>query len=89
MIPSSFVGQTKSNSISKGTSLCFEAVFGLKLKLTKSEVVLVGNVPTVVNLAIFLGCRVSSLHMRYLVYPSGATFKTAGFWDALIEKAGV
>jgi hypothetical protein len=46
--------------------LCFEVVFGLKVNLAKSELVLVRSVENVEGLACVLGCRVSSLPMKYL-----------------------
>jgi hypothetical protein len=55
--------------------LCFEVVLGLKINLAKSELVLVGNVNNVEGLARILGCRVSSLPMKYLGLPLGASFK--------------
>ena len=49
-----------NNSIICGVFLCFEAVLGLKINLTKSKLVHVGGVEV---LAHILGCRVSSLLM--------------------------
>jgi hypothetical protein len=48
--------------------LCFKVVLGLKINLTKSEIVPVGKVGDVEGLARILGCRVSSLllPMKYL-----------------------
>jgi hypothetical protein len=47
-------------------SLCFEAISGLKINLAKSEIVPIGEVRDVEELANILGCRVSSLPMKYL-----------------------
>jgi hypothetical protein len=66
--------------------LCFEAVFGLRINLAKSELVPVGNVMNVEGLASILGCRVSSLPMKYLGLPLGASFKAKSIWDDIIEK---
>jgi hypothetical protein len=66
--------------------LCFEAVFGLKINLTKSELVLVGNVNNVNGLANILGCTVSSLLVNYLGLLLGASFKAKYIWDGIIEK---
>lgn len=38
----------------KCTLLCFEAVFGLKVNLDKSEMVLIGEVPNITELAALL-----------------------------------
>jgi hypothetical protein len=66
--------------------LCFEAVSGLRINLAKSELVPVGNVMNVEGLASILGCRVSSLPMKYLGLPLGASFKAKSIWDDIIEK---
>jgi hypothetical protein len=66
--------------------LCFEAVSGLKINLAKSELVLVGNVENVDGLAGILGCRVSSLPLKYLGLPLGASYKAKSIWDGVIEK---
>ncbi|KAF5449652.1 hypothetical protein F2P56_030075, partial [Juglans regia] len=66
--------------------LCFEAVSGLKVNLDKSELVPVGVVPNIRNLASLLGCRVSSFPMKYLGLPLGATFKSRAIWDGVVEK---
>lgn len=55
--------------------LCFEAVLGLKINLAKLELILVGNIGNVEGLACILGCKVSSLPMKYLGLPVGARFK--------------
>jgi hypothetical protein len=52
--------------------LCFEAISGLKINLAKSKLVPIGNVNNVEGLASILGCRVSSLPMKYLGLPSSA-----------------
>jgi hypothetical protein len=43
----------------------FEAVSGLKVNLAKSELVPVGDVPHIVDLAVILGCKTTSLQMKY------------------------
>jgi hypothetical protein len=63
--------------------LYFEAVFGLKINLAKSELVLVGNVDW---LASILVCGVSSLPLRYLGLPLGASYKAKSIWDGVVEK---
>jgi hypothetical protein len=58
----------------------------LRINLAKSEFVPVGNVINVEVLASILGCRVSSLPMKYLGLSLGALFKTKSIWDDIIEK---
>jgi hypothetical protein len=45
--------------------LCFEAASGLRINLGKSELVPIGEVEDVDNLAHILGCRVVSLPITY------------------------
>jgi hypothetical protein len=66
--------------------LYFEVVSSLKINLTKSELVLVGNVNSVESLARILGCRVSSLPMKYLGLPLGASLKVKSIWNDIIEN---
>ena len=55
--------------------LCFEPIMGLQVNLRKSEIVLVGVVQRVEELAMDLCCKVSSLPMNYLGLPLGSSFK--------------
>jgi small basic protein len=55
--------------------LYLEVVLGLKINLAKSELVLVGIINNVEGLTRILGCRVSSLPMKYLGLPLSASFK--------------
>jgi hypothetical protein len=66
--------------------LCFEAIFGLKVYLAKSNLVPVGNVHNVDGLASILGCGVSYFPLKYLGLPLGAPFKAKLIWDCVIEK---
>lgn len=52
--------------------LCFEAVSGLRVGLSKSEIVLVDNVNDVSRLASLLGCKVGCLPITYLGLPLGS-----------------
>jgi hypothetical protein len=52
--------------------LCFEAVSGLKINLSKFEMVPVGDIGDVEELASILGCGVASLPIKYLGLPLGA-----------------
>jgi hypothetical protein len=56
--------------------------------LAKSKLVLVGHVMNVKGLASILGCMISSLPMKYLGLPLGASFKAKSIWDDIIEKDG-
>ena len=64
----------------------FEAVSGLKINLGKSELVPVGEVPNMLELVEILGCRVSSLPLKYLGLPLGASFKDKSIWNPILEK---
>uniref|UniRef100_A0A2N9GCH1 Reverse transcriptase domain-containing protein n=1 Tax=Fagus sylvatica TaxID=28930 RepID=A0A2N9GCH1_FAGSY len=64
----------------------FEAFSGLKINLGKSEMVPVGDVPNLADLAAILGCHCASLPMKYLGLPLGAKFKETTIWNLIIEK---
>ncbi|KAG7984034.1 hypothetical protein I3843_04G136900 [Carya illinoinensis] len=66
--------------------LCFEVVFGLKVNLSKSEVVPIGMVNNLSEVATILGCKVSSLPTRYLGLPLWAPHKSMIMWERIIEK---
>ena len=51
--------------------LCFQAVTGLKVNVSKSELVPIGEVNNVHALAEILGCRIGSLPMTYFGMPLG------------------
>jgi hypothetical protein len=57
--------------------------------LAKSELGLVGNVHNVEDLVCILGCMMSSLPMKYLSLPLGASYKAKSIWDGIIEKSVV
>lgn len=58
-------------------------VSGLKINLSKSEIVLVGDVE---GLACTFGCKVVSLLMKSLGLPLGALYKTKSLWNSIFEK---
>ena len=58
-----------------------EAIFGIKINLEKSELILVGRVPIMEELVDILGCKVGSLPSKYLGLPLGATFKLTTMRD--------
>uniref|UniRef100_A0A2N9I0Y1 Protein kinase domain-containing protein n=1 Tax=Fagus sylvatica TaxID=28930 RepID=A0A2N9I0Y1_FAGSY len=64
----------------------FEAASGLRINLGKSELVPVRDVADIENLAGILGCKTSSLSMKYLGLPLGARFKSQAIWDPIVEK---
>jgi hypothetical protein len=69
-----------------GLILPYFAVSGLKVNLAKSVLVPVGCVDNVDGLANILGCRVSSLPLKYLVIPLAACYKAKSIWDGGVER---
>jgi hypothetical protein len=63
--------------------VCFEAVSGLKVNLTKSTLVPVGSLDDVDRLAGHLGCGTIDLPLKYLGLPLGASFKLKAMWRDL------
>jgi len=63
--------------------LCFEAISGLKINLSKSEIVLVSDVE---GLASILGCSVPSLLTKCLGLPLVSHYKASTIWSSIIEK---
>jgi len=61
--------------------LCFEATSELRINLGKSELVPIGEVENVDNLAQILGCRVAFLLMAYFGLPLAASFKATSNWN--------
>ena len=70
----------------RGVFIWFQAILGLKINLSKSELVPVGQVPNVPELAGILGCQVASLPLNYLGLPLGASFKSKVLWARVVEK---
>ena len=64
----------------------FKVVSGLKINLLKSELVLIDIMPNIVELVEILGCRQSSLPLKYLGLPLGATHKEETIWNPILEK---
>ncbi|KAJ9697654.1 hypothetical protein PVL29_006993 [Vitis rotundifolia] len=64
----------------------FEAASGFKINLDKSEVILVGEVEDMNEMAAELGCRVGQLPAIYLGLPLGASNKAISVWDGVEEK---
>jgi hypothetical protein len=63
--------------------VCFEAVSGLKVNLSKSTLVPVGSLDDVDRLAGHLGCGTANLPLKYLGLPLGASFKLKAMWRDL------
>jgi hypothetical protein len=53
--------------------LCFEAMSELKINLSKSLIIPVGEVVDVESLANIFGCRVAMLPLKYFALPLGAS----------------
>ena len=68
------------------TLMWFKAVSSLRINLNKSEIIPIGPVGNVEELASELGCEVGSLPTSYLGLPLGAKHKTLGVWDSVKEK---
>ena len=64
----------------------FEEALGLSINLGKSELVLVGAVHNLEVLVGLLGCRRSSLPLKYLGLLLGAKFKDLSIWNLILEK---
>ena len=56
----------------------FEAISSLRVNMSKSEIIYVGNVDNVEELAFKLGCRVGLMLATYLGLPLGAPHKSQG-----------
>ena len=63
----------------------FKAMLGLKVNLDKSEIIVVGRVENVEEVALEFGCKVSKLP-SYLGLPLGARFKEVATWDGVEER---
>jgi hypothetical protein len=63
--------------------VCFKAVSGLKVNLTKSSLVSIGSLDDVDQLAGSLGCSTAVLPLKYLGLPLGASFKLKAIWRDL------
>ena len=68
------------------TLMWFEAFSGLKINLSKSEIIPVGRVDNVELLASELGYGVGSLPTTYLGLPLGAPHRAMGVLDSIEER---
>ena len=64
----------------------FEAASGLRINLAKSELISVGEVEDIDEMAVEVGCRVGSLPTVYLGLPLGANHKALSMWDRVEER---
>ncbi|RVW37936.1 Transposon TX1 uncharacterized 149 kDa protein [Vitis vinifera] len=64
----------------------FEAASGLRINLDKSELIPVGRVENMDDLAWEFGCKVGSLPSTYLGMPLGASFKSTSVWDGVEDR---
>lgn len=63
---------------------CFEMVSGLQINFAKSEMLQIGEVREIEDLAWVLGCKIGSL-LSYLGIPLGANFKSKVVWNKTID----
>ena len=61
-------------------------MLGLRINLEKSELIPVGRVKNIDDLALDFGCRLGSLPSTYLGLPLGAPFKSVTVWDGVKER---
>ena len=59
---------------------------GLRINLEKSELIPVGRVKNIDDLALDFGCRLGSLPSTYLGRPLGAPFKSVTVLDGVKER---
>ena len=64
----------------------FKALSGLRINLNKSEILPVGSVDNVQELAVELGCGIGYLPSSYLSLPLGANHKALGVWDTVEDR---
>ncbi|RVW83722.1 Calcium-transporting ATPase 9, plasma membrane-type [Vitis vinifera] len=62
------------------------AASGLRINLAKSEIIPVGEVDEILEMAVELGCKVGQLPSTYLGLPLGAPNKAGYVWDGVEER---
>jgi hypothetical protein len=65
---------------------CFEAVTGLRVNMAKSEMVPVGEVQNISELAESLCCHIGGLPLSYLGIPLEASYKAVVVWNPILGK---
>ncbi|RVX21349.1 putative mitochondrial protein [Vitis vinifera] len=68
------------------TFVWFKEISGLKVNLSKTEAIPVGEGIPMETLASVLGCKIGSLPTSYLGLPLGAPYKSTKVWDAVEER---
>ena len=71
------------------TLFWFEAASGLRINLAKSEIIPVGEVDEIDELAMELGCKVGPLPSQYLGLPLRAPNKAHSMWDGVEETCAL
>lgn len=64
----------------------FETISSLRIDLSKSALIPVGNAMSEVELATKLGCQLGSLSSEYLGLPLWSKFNTSSIWDKVEER---
>ena len=64
----------------------FETILCLKINLDKSELIPVGRVSNVMELAAIFGCKVGVLPTTYLGLPQGVAHNLVVVWDGVEER---
>ena len=64
----------------------FEAASGLRINLAKSELILVGEIDNIEEMAVELVCRIGSFPVKYLGLPLGARHNALSSWDGVEER---
>ena len=65
---------------------CLEAATGIWVNMSKSEMVPVGEVQNLSDLAESLCCHTGELPLSYLGMPLGASYKATTVWNPILEK---
>jgi len=66
--------------------LLFEVMSGLRVNLSKSALIPIGDAPNVHVLAPFFGCGVNHQPSSYLGLPLSAPYKSIAIWDPVIKR---
>ncbi|RVW85933.1 hypothetical protein CK203_035260 [Vitis vinifera] len=64
----------------------FKAMSGLKINLEISEMISIGKMDNVEDLACKISCKVGKLSSSYLGLPLGASYKSVTVWDEVEER---
>jgi hypothetical protein len=61
-------------------------VSGLKINLSKSDIIPIGEVDDLDSLARIIGCMLALLTMKYLGLSLGTPYKSSSIWNDIVEK---